>query len=119
MRDFKKIQVWQKAHTFVLSVYKTTEHFPREELFGLTSQIRRAATSIPTNIAEGAGRETQQEFVRFIHIATGSASEVEHQLLLAHELGYISKPNCQKLNTDINEIQKMLHGFAKALKSKN
>jgi len=117
MRDFKKIQVWQKAHTFVLRIYKTTESFPRDELFGLTSQIRRAAASIPTNIAEGAGRETQKEFSRFIHVASGSASEVEYQLLLAHELGYIAREEYIQLEANINEIKKMLHGFAKVQKS--
>lgn len=117
MRDFKKIQVWHKAHKFVLEIYKASENFPPEERFGLQSQIRRASASIPTNIAEGAGRETQQEFARFIHIASGSASEVKYQLLLAHDLGYLNAENYQNLEKNINEIQKMLHGFAKALKS--
>ena len=117
MRDFKKIQVWQKAHTFVLGIYKATESFPDEERFGLTSQIRRAAASIPTNIAEGAGRATQKEFSRFIDIAFGSASEVEYQLILSHELGYLSTKQYTALEANITEIQKMLHGFAKALKS--
>ena len=117
MRDFKKIQVWQKAHTFVLAIYKMTESFPDEERFGLTSQIRRAAASIPTNIAEGAGRDTQKEFARFVQIATGSASEVEYQLLLSHELGYLPTEQYTALEATITEIQKMLHGFAKALKS--
>ena len=117
MRDFKKIQVWQKAHTFVLAIYKATESFPDGERFGLTSQIRRAAASIPTNIAEGAGRDTQKEFARFVQIATGSASEVEYQLLLSHELGYLLTEQYAALETKITEIQKMLHGFAKALKS--
>ena len=119
MRDFKKIQVWQKAHNFVLTMYKATENFPREELFGLTSQIRRATASIPTNIAEGAGRETQKEFSRFIHVAAGSASEVEYQLLLAHDLGYLNAEIYKELDANITEIKKMLHGFAKALKSES
>ena len=119
MRDFKKIQVWQKAHLFVLEIYKHTENFPDAERFGLISQIRRAAASIPTNIAEGAGRATQKEFARFIHIATGSASEVEYQLLLSHELGYLTTDEYQILEKSIVEIKKMLYGFAKALRSQS
>ena len=116
MRDFKKIQVWQKAHQLTLRIYKITAAFPSDERFGLVSQIRRATASIPTNIAEGAGRETQKEFSRFIHIASGSASEVEYQLLLAHELGYISSEEYPSFEKDIIEIKRMLHGFAKALR---
>ena len=116
MRDFKKIQVWQKAHQFTLKIYKTTAAFPPDERFGLISQIRRATASIPTNIAEGAGRETQKEFARFVHIASGSASEVEYQLLLAHELGYISLEEYPALEKDIIEIKRMLYGFGKALR---
>lgn len=118
MRDFKKIQVWQKAHRLTLKIYKITSTFPKDELFGLVSQMRRATASIPTNIAEGAGRETQKEFARFIHIASGSASEVEYHLLLAHELGYISPEKYAPLEKDITEIKRMLYGFGKALKSK-
>ena len=116
MRDFKKIQVWQKAHELTLKIYKITKAFPDDERFGLVSQTRRATASIPTNIAEGAGRETQTEFARFIHIASGSASEVEYQLLLAHELGYISDEEYPHLEKEISEIKRMLYGFGKALK---
>ena len=116
MRDFKKIQVWQKAHQLTLKIYEITAAFPQDERFGLVSQIRRAAASIPTNIAEGAGRETQKEFARFVHIASGSASEVEYPLLLAHELGYISPEEYTSLEKDIIEIKRMLHGFGKALR---
>ena len=115
MRDFRKIQVWQKAHKFTLKIYKITTTFPQDERFGLVSQIRRATASIPTNIAEGAGRETQKEFARFIHIATGSASEVEYLLLLSHELGYIPKEEYPLLDQNIVEIKRMLYAFGKAL----
>jgi len=92
MRDFKKIKVWEKAHKLTLQLYKVTASFPQEERYGLTSQIRRSAASIPANIAEGAGRDTQAELARFVHIASGSASELEYHLLLARDLGYID-PN--------------------------
>ena len=99
-----------------MKIYKITATFPSDERFGLVSQIRRTMASIPTNIAEGAGRETQKEFARFIHIASVSASEVEYQLLLAHELGYISPEEYPSFENDIIEIKRMLYGFAKALR---
>ena len=77
MKDFRQLQVWEKSHQLALGVYKATQDFPKEELYGLTSQIRRASTSIPTNIAEGCGRGTDPEFARFLQIAMGSASETE------------------------------------------
>lgn len=115
MRDFRKIRVWQKAHTMTLKIYKITATFPKDERFGLISQIRRAMASIPTNIAEGAGRETQKDFARFIHIATGSTSEVEYLLLLSHELGYLSEEEYPLLDKNILEVKRMLYAFGKAL----
>ena len=85
MKDFRKQKVWGKAHDLALKVYRVTEAFPKTELFGLTSQIRRAGVSIPANIAEGCGRDTDADFARFLQIAMGSASELEYHLLLAHE----------------------------------
>lgn len=117
MRNFRKIQVWEKAHKFTLKIYRVSATFPKDERFGLVSQLRRATASIPTNIAEGAGRETQKEFARFIHIASGSASEVEYQLLLAHELGYLPEKEYPALEKDIVEIKRMLYGFAKAIQN--
>ena len=117
MRDFKKIQVWERAHRFVLEIYKITSTFPKDELYGLTSQMRRAAVSIPSNIAEGCGRDTQAELARFVHIAGGSASEVEYQLILAHDLGYINDEVYPKLDSEINEIKRMLKGFEKAVRA--
>ena len=115
MRDFRKVQVWQKAHNMTLKIYKITSTFPKDERFGLVSQIRRATASIPTNIAEGAGRETQKDFARFIHIATGSTSEVEYLLLLSHKLGYISEEEYPLLDKSIVEVKRMLYAFGKAL----
>jgi four helix bundle protein len=117
MRDFRKIQVWQKSHDLTLRLYKITSTFPKEELYGLTSQIRRASASIPSNIAEGCGRDTQIELARFVHIAAGSASELDYHLLLSHDLGYINKETYQELENSISEIKRMLHGFEKPVSS--
>jgi four helix bundle protein len=117
MKDFKKIVVWQKAHALTLRVYQVTTSFPKEELYALTSQIRRASASIPANLAEGCGRNTQAELGRFIHIASGSATELEYHLLLARDLGFIDEPTHFELDTSVNEIEKMLTGFAKAVRS--
>jgi four helix bundle protein len=117
MRDFRKIQVWEKAHRFVLQIYKVTSAFPKDELYGLTSQMRRAAASIPSNIAEGCGRDTQTELARFIHIAGGSASELKYQLILANDLGHIDDETYPNLDSEINEIQRMLYGFEKAVQA--
>lgn len=86
MKDFRSLQVWEKAHRLALEIYKATQDFPREESYGLTSQLRRAAASIPTNIAEGCGRGSDRELAQFIQIAVGSASEVEYLLELSHDL---------------------------------
>src|SRR5690349_12199835 len=105
VKDFRKIQVWQKAHALTLRVYKVTASFPKDELYGLTSQIRRASASIPANLAEGCGRDTQTELARFVHIASGSASELEYHLLLEHDLGLIDTPIHSELDANINEIK--------------
>jgi len=115
MRDFKKLKVWEKAHTFTLQVYKITKNFPSDERFGLTAQLRRAAASVPTNIAEGCGRDSERELVRFMSIAAGSASEVEYQLLLACELNYIQDEKYRELNQQINEVKRMLNSFIQKL----
>jgi four helix bundle protein len=117
MRDFRKIQVWERAHHFTLQIYKITSSFPKAEIYGLTSQMRRAATSIPSNIAEGCGRDTQAELARFVHIAGGSASELDYQLVLAHDLGYVGDEIYPDLNSEINEIKRMLNGFEKAVQA--
>jgi len=117
MRDFKKIQVWKKAHELTLRLYKVTATFPKEELYGLTSQIRRASASIPANIAEGCGRDTQAELAHSIHIASGSASELEYHLLLAHDLGYIDVETYPDLEKTVIEIKRMLYGFEKTVRS--
>ena len=91
MQDFKKLQVWEKGHELTLQIYELTSAFPRDEQYGLTSQIRRASASIPTNIAEGCGRESTADFARFLQIAMGSTNETEYLLILAHELKYMEE----------------------------
>jgi four helix bundle protein len=117
MKDFKKIKVWQKAHDLTLDIYKITRRFPKEELYGLTSQIRRGASSIPANIAEGCGRSGDAELSRFLQIAMGSASELEYHLLLAHDLGLLSVQSFNSLSNDVMEIKRMLASFIKKLKA--
>jgi four helix bundle protein len=117
MKDFRKLKVWEKAHNLTLSVYQLTAEFPKEEMYGLTSQIRRSCASIPTNIAEGCGRDGDAEFGRFVQIAMGSASETEYHLLLALDLGYIEEGTYQKINDDLVDIKQLLSGLIKTLKA--
>lgn len=111
MRDFKTLQVWEKAHHLTLALYRATGAFPKEELYGLTSQMRRAVASIPTNIAEGCGRETNAELSRFLQIAMGSASEVEYQLLLARDLDFLTTDIYIRLNEDLLHVKRMLNSL--------
>ncbi len=111
MRDYKKLIVWERAHLLAVNVYKITKRFPKEELYGITSQIRRAVISIPTNIVEGSGRLTSKEFSRYLSIAAGSASEVEYLIMLSKELAFINEQESNPLLTEIDEIKKMLHSF--------
>ena len=111
MRDFKKLIVWERSHKLASVIYRLTKQVPKEELYGITSQMRRAAISIPTNIAEGSGKNTEKDFSRYLSIASGSASEVEYLLILAKELEFIDKKDFELLITEINEIKKMLNTF--------
>jgi four helix bundle protein len=118
MRDFRRLQVWQRAHALALAVYRATKSFPREEMYGLTSQVRRAATSIPTNIAEGCGRDSTLEFARFLEIGMGSAKELEYQLLLARDLGYITPADYGNLAEETTQVQRMLHAYIGQLRGR-
>ncbi|MCK9206163.1 MAG: four helix bundle protein [Salinivirgaceae bacterium] len=111
MHNFKELIVWQKACNLNKTVYEITKHFSRDEMFGLTSQIRRSAVSIPSNIAEGCGRSSNIELCRFLDIANGSSFELETQLILAFEVGIISKEEQLKVELQLKEIQKMLYSF--------
>jgi len=117
VRDYRQFLVWQKAHLLTLEIYEITRLFPADERFGLTSQLRRAALSIPSNIAEGAGRNSDSDFARFLDIAGGSANELEYQLLLAHDLGYIPEGAYQPLLSQLSEVRRLLTGFRRKLKS--
>ena len=108
MKDFKDLRVWSKAHELTIAVYRATRGFPKEELFGLTSQIRRSAASIGANIAEGSARRTDGEFTRFLHIARGSAGELEYHLLLARDLELLPESGFQPLAKQVDDVQRML-----------
>ena len=116
MRDCHKLGIWQRSHQLTLDVYKVSQAFPKDELFGLTSQIRRAASSIPTNIAEGCGRASNKDYAHFLQIAIGSASEVEYELLLAHDLEYINEEVFKKLTLETIAIRKMIIKYQSELK---
>lgn len=115
MRDFKQLKVWQKAHRLVLDTYRHALHFPAEERYGLTAHLLKSATSVPSNIAEGCGRRTDTELAHFLGIAAGSASETEYQLLLAHDLGFLTEPDHRALDAQVNEVKRMLNAFIQSL----
>lgn len=117
MKDFRQLKVWEKSHQLALAVYKATKGFPKEELYGLTSQIRRASMSIPTNIAEGCGRNTDADFARFLQMAMGSASETEYQLILAHDLEFLPNNEYEKLHIEVEEVKRMLASLLKTLRA--
>ena len=117
MRPFQELIVWQKAHAVTLAIYKETAKFPKEEQYSLTSQIRRSSNSVPTNIAEGSARESGREFHQFLSVALGSAAELEYQLLLARDLGYLSESTYMKLDGDVAELKRMLVALKKSLRA--
>lgn len=118
MGNFRKLAVWQKAYQLTLSIYKATNGFPKEEIFGVTSQMRRAASSIPANIAEGSGRDSDVELRRFCLIALGSANELEFFTLLSRDLHYLELQQYDQLNEHILEIQRMLGSLIQKLGTK-
>ncbi len=115
MQDFRKLKVWQRAHDVTLLCYSLTRSFPKEELFGLTSQMRRASVSIGSNIAEGCGRQSNADFARLLHFAQGSASELEYQCLLSHDLGLLTKDEHRKIESGVVEVKKMLSALLKSV----
>lgn len=118
MQDFRSLKVWEKSHTWVLDVYRVTESFPKAEVYGLTSQLRRSAMSVPINIAEGCGRGSDKDLCRFLQISMGSASEAEYQLLLAHDLKYLPTSEYHRLHESVNEIKRMLTGLMQKIRSR-
>ena len=119
MQNFRKLQVWKKSHNLTLWIYELTSEFPREEIYGITSQIRRASASIPTNIAEGCGRDGAAEFARFLQIAMGSASETEYLVILAHDLKYVNDDQYVRAIDTIVSIKKMLTALIRNIRTKN
>jgi four helix bundle protein len=116
MHNFKNIIAWQKARTLVKETYVLVKKFPKEELYDLTSQARRAVISIPSNIAEGSGRSSGKEFSRFLDIAISSSFELETQLILSFDLNYINEEELSGINEKVGEVQKLIYGFQKTLK---
>jgi four helix bundle protein len=119
LKNFKELKVWQKAYKLCLDLYKATADFPIEEKYGLSSQMRRAATSIPSNIAEGYGRKTIPDYVRCLYIAYGSTCELETQILLSGDLNYIDNTNQNILLEKIKEVERMLMALIKSLENKD
>lgn len=109
MRNYKKYSVWKLGHEITLDIYRLTKNFPKEELYGMTSQMRRAAYSIPSNIVEGCGRESDAEFRRFLIISQGSASELEYFAILAHDLGYLNKEDFDPILDKVNKVRRSLN----------
>ena len=117
MANFKELLVWQKSIELVTEIYRTTDAFPKDETFGLRSQIRRASVSIPSNIAEGNSRRSKPDYLQFLKISRGSCAEVETQLIISRNLNFLNEANYLKLNQDITEISKMLNGLINSLKA--
>ena len=114
MGNYRQLSVWKRAHGFVLGVYRSTGTFPDGERYGLTAQLRRAAVSVVSNIAEGSGRQGDREHMRFLKIARGSVCEIECQLLLSRDLGYLDADAWKLLDNDCQEISRMLHGLVRS-----
>lgn len=117
MKDFKELEIWKRSHKLTIEIYRATQKFPKEEIYGLTSQIRRAVSSIPTNIAEGCGRRTNAELANFLNIASGSASEVEYELLLARDIDYLAEEQYVQFAKEVREIRSMLAAYMRTLTS--
>src|SRR4030043_834578 len=118
LKNYKDLKVWQRSYQLCLDIYRTTKGFPIEERYGLTAQIRRAAVSVPSNIAEGYGRKTTPEYIQSLYIAYGSNCELETQLLLSADLGYVRAEDMKKVQQDIGEVERMLKALIKPLRER-
>ena len=118
LKNYKDLQVWQKSYQLCLKIYRITAQFPKEEKFGLTSQIKRSAVSIPSNIAEGYGRKTTADYIRILYISYGSICELETQILLARDLRFIEKREVDVILSDIAEVERLLKALIKSLENK-
>lgn len=119
MGDYRSLKAWQSAHQLALAVYRSTACYPREEVYGLTSQSRRAATSIAANLAEGVGRNSQRELARFAHISLGSVNELDYHLLLARDLEYLSTEQHAELQEQVDHLRRMLSNFIRSVQAGN
>jgi four helix bundle protein len=117
MRNYRNLKVWERSHALTLAVYKSTQCFPAEERFGLTSQIRRSCSSIPANLAEGCGRRSDGEMARFIQIAMGSGAELSYHLLLSRDLGFLRGAEYTALEAELSGIMRMLSGLSQKLRN--
>ena len=117
MKDYRELLIWQRSHDLTLCIYQATKSFPKEEQFGITSQIRRASSSAPANIAEGCGRDGDAELKRFLNIALGSACEADYFVLLARDLGYLARSKAEPLLEESLELRRMLGAFIQKLKA--
>ena len=119
LKNYKELKVWQRSYQLCLDIYKITKGFPKEEIYGMISQIRRAALSVPCNIAEGYGRKTTLEYIHSLYIAYGSNCELETQILVSGDLGYMKAEELKKLQSDIGEVERMLKALIKSLENKH
>ena len=119
LKNYKDLKVWQKSYRLCLDLYRITKKFPKEERYGLTSQIRRSAVSIPSNIAEGYGKKTTADYLRSLYIAYGSVCELETQVLLSGDLNYVNKENLVALKANTEEVERMLKALIKSLVNKH
>jgi four helix bundle protein len=117
MRNYKDLMVWEKAHSLTLAIYRETNAFPKDERFGLTSQVRRACSSIPANLAEGCGRRSDGEMGRFVQIAMGSGAELSYHLLLCRDLGILGIAEFSRLSEDLEEVMRMLSALSGRVRS--
>lgn len=118
LRNYKELKVWQKSYQLCLKIYRITAGFPKDEKFGLTSQIRRSVVSIPSNIAEGYGRKTRADYIRSLYIVYGSSCELETQMMLSGDLDYIDRDKLKIIMDEINEVERMLKALIKSLENK-
>ena len=118
VKSYRELEVWQKAVELVVLIYRHTKGFPKEEVYGLTSQMRRAAVSVPSNIAEGQGRRTTGEFLNYLSIARGSLLELETQAIIAQKLEFLTTPALQEIEIQLTQVGKMLNGLINALNNR-
>jgi four helix bundle protein len=115
LKNYKELKVWQKAYQLCIEIYKVTKTFPKEEIYGLTSQIRRAAVSVPSNIAEGYGRRTAGEYIQALYVAYGSYCELETQILLSGDLGFVRDENLDRLKRNLGDVERLLKALIRSL----